>query len=166
MDSYYLEPALWAMDHGFTAGNGDGTFGPADDLLRCQVVTMLWSAAGKPVVEIENPFTDVKESDYFYNAVLWAYSEGITGGVSATKFDPAGVTNRAQAITFLWSYLGKPEAETASTFADIPAGSWCAAAVSWAVENGVTAGMTKKMFGPTLNCKRVHMVTFLYNALA
>ena len=166
VDSYYLEPALWAMDHGFTAGNGDGTFGPADDLLRCQVVTMLWSAAGKPVVEIENPFTDVKESDYFYNAVLWAYSEGITGGVSATKFDPAGITNRAQAITFLWSYLGKPEAETASTFADIPAGSWCAAAVSWAVENGVTAGMTKKMFGPTLNCKRVHMVTFLYNALA
>ena len=166
VDSYYLEPALWAMDHGFTAGNGDGTFGPADDLLRCQVVTMLWSAAGKPIVEIENPFTDVKESDWFYNAVLWAYSEGITGGVSATKFDPAGITNRAQAITFLWSYLGKPEAETASTFDDIPADSWCAAAVSWAVENGVTAGMTKKMFGPTLNCKRVHMVTFLYNALA
>ena len=164
--SYCYDAVEWAAEKGITSGTGDGLFLPLRKVTRAEVVTMLWSAAGKPVVEIENPFTDVKESDYFYDAVLWAYSEGITGGVSETRFDPAGITNRAQAITFLWSYLGKPEAETASTFADVPAGSWCAAAVSWAVENGVTAGMTKKMFGPTLNCKRVHMVTFLYNALA
>ena len=164
--AYYFNAALWAMDNGFTAGKGDGTFGAADDLLRCQVVTMLWSAAGKPIVEIENPFTDVKEGDFFYNAVLWAYSEGITGGVSPTKFDPAGITNRAQAVTFLWSYLDKPAAETVSSFADVPAGAWCEAAISWAVENGVTAGLSADMFGPTVNCKRAHMVTFLYEALA
>ena len=165
-DAYYFEPALWAAYSGFTAGKGDGTFGPDDDLLRCQVVTMLWSAAGKPVVQIENPFSDVKESDYFYNAVLWAVSEGITSGVSATEFAPNSITTRAQAVTFLWSYLGKPEAETACTFADVPAGAWYEAPISWAVENDVTAGMTKKMFGPTINCKRVHMITFLFNALA
>ena len=164
--AFYYDAALWAMDNGYTAGKDDGTFGAADDLKRCQVVTMLWSAAGKPIVEIENPFSDVKESDWFYNAVLWAYDKGITSGVTESKFDPAGTTNRAQAVTFLWASLDKPAAEGTYSFSDVPAGAWCAPAINWAVENNVTSGIGDNAFGPLVTCKRAHMVTFLYAALA
>ena len=164
--AFYYDAALWAMDNGYTAGKDDGTFGAADDLKRCQVVTMLWSAAGKPIVEIDNPFTDVKESDWFYNAVLWAYDKGITSGVTESKFDPAGTTNRAQAVTFLWASLDKPAAEGTYSFSDVPAGAWCAPAINWAVENNVTSGIGDNAFGPLVTCKRAHMVTFLYAALA
>ena len=79
-DSFYFLPVLWAVDEGITNGTSATTFNPGGDLLRAQVVTMLWRHAGSPVVQIDNPFTDVKDGDWYYNAVLWAVSEGITNG--------------------------------------------------------------------------------------
>ena len=164
--AFYYDPVLWAVEKGITTGATATTFNPGGDLLRTQVVVMLWRAAGMPEPESsENPFTDVKPADFYYKAVLWAVQSGITNGTSATTFGPTGVTNRAQVVTFLWRYLGQPEYGTENPFADVDAGSWYGAPVLWAVENGVTNGMSAAQFGVNANCNRAHMVTFLYRAL-
>ncbi len=166
-DSFYIDPVLWAVEKGITNGATETTFNPEGDLQRAQVVTMLWRAAGEPMpTTTVNPFTDVTEEDFFYNAVLWAEEKGITNGISATEFAPYGVTNRAQAVTFLWRYLEKPETTATNSFTDVEAGAWYASPINWAVENGVTNGMGDGTFGIELNCNRAHMVTFLYRALA
>lgn len=164
-DSFYFLPVLWAVDEGITNGTSATTFNPGGDLLRAQVVTMLWRHAGSPVVEISNPFTDVKEGDWYYNAVLWAVSEGITSGNSATTFGPAGVTNRAQVVTFLWRYLDSPDAVVDNPFTDVDDAAWYGMPIVWAVENGITNGISATEFGVNTNCNRAHMVTFLYQAM-
>ena len=164
-DSFYFLPVLWAVDEGITNGATADTFNPGGDLLRAQVVTMLWRHAGSPVVDAANPFTDVKETDFYYMAVLWAVKNGVTNGTSATTFGPMGITNRAQVVTFLWRYLEQPEAGTENPFADVDADSWYGKPVLWAVENGVTNGMSATEFGVNTNCNRAHMVTFLYRAM-
>ena len=165
-DSFYFLPVLWAVDEGITNGATENAFDPNGDLLRAQVVVMLWRAAGQPEpVSTENPFTDVNESDFYYKAVLWAVESGITNGTSGTTFGPMGVTNRAQVVTFLWRYLGQPESQAENPFTDVDAAAWYGAPVLWAVENGITNGMSATEFGVNTNCNRAHMVTFLYRAL-
>ena len=164
-DSYYYESVLWALKEGITTGTSDTTFSPEEDLLRCQFVTMLWRAAGEPEPTLtENPFTDVKEEDYFYKAVLWALEEGITTGVSDTMFGSYTVTNRAQAATFLWRFLNKPEPTAANSFTDVTDGAWYETAINWAVGAGVTEGVSEGIFGIELPCTRAQAVTFLYRA--
>ena len=166
-DAFYADAVNWAVEEGITNGTGDGTtFSPADELPRAQYVTMLWRAAGEPEATIANPFVDVKESDFYYDAVLWAFEKGITTGSDATHFDPAGITNRAQAVTFLWRYLDEPDSITANGFSDVPAGTWCEDAINWAVEAEVTNGRGNGTFGTTEACLRAHAATFLYRALA
>ena len=78
-----------------------------------------------------------------------------------------GVCNRAQVVTFLWRAFGQPESESQShPFTDVQSGSWFEAPVLWAVENGITAGLTATTFGPAANCNRAQIVTFLYRAYA
>ena len=164
--AFYYEPVLWAVENGITTGTTATTFNPTGDLLRAQVVVMLWRAAGMPEPESTvNPFTDVKETAFYYKAVLWAVESGITNGTSATTFGPNGITNRAQVVTFLWRYLGRPESDAENPFTDVKAAAWYGPAVLWAVENGVTKGLSAKEFGVNSNCNRAHMVTFLYRAL-
>ena len=91
--------------------------------------------------------------------------EGITTGSDATHFNPYGITNRAQAVTFLWRYLDKPAATGTNTFTDVVPGAWYEAPINWAVETGVTNGLGGGIFGINNNCNRAHAVTFLYRAL-
>ena len=165
--TFYHDPVLWAVKKGITTGATETTFDPEGNLLRAQAVTMLWRAAGEPEpATAVNPFTDVKASDWYYDAVLWAVEKGITNGISATEFAPFGITNRAQAVTFLWRYLGQPESAGSNSFTDVEAGQWYEAPINWAVENGVTNGMIPTEFGINENCNRAHMVTFMYRTLA
>ena len=112
-----------------------------------------------------NFFVDVSASDYYYDAVLWAVGKGITGGTSATTFDPNGNCTRAQAVTFLWRAAGSPAAKSsAMPFADVKAGSYYETAVLWAVENGITKGTSETMFSPDATCSRAQIVTFLWRS--
>ena len=166
-DCYYLDSVLWAVEMGITNGTTPTTFSPNAVLNRAQAVTMLWRAAGSPAPKtMVNPFADVSGDAFYYEAVLWAVENGITNGVSATRFDPNGSTNRAQAITFLWRYLNKPAHEAENPFADVVAGAWYYDAVLWAVEADVTSGMNKTTFGVGTAANRAHMVTFMYRAMA
>ena len=112
-----------------------------------------------------NFFYDVPNGAYFYEAVKWAVDKGVTNGLSDTMFGPYESCTRAQIVTFLWRAAGSPEPKTASSFTDVPASAYYAKAVAWAIENGITNGMTETMFAPNATCTRGQSVTFLYRAL-
>ena len=112
-----------------------------------------------------NFFYDVPNNAYYYEAVKWAVDKGITNGLSDTMFGPYESCTRAQIVTFLWRAAGSPEPKTASSFTDVPANAYYAKAVAWAVENGITNGMTETTFAPDATCTRGQSVTFLYRAL-
>ena len=112
-----------------------------------------------------NFFYDVPNGAYFYEAVKWAVKNGITTGVGNDLFAPEQPCTRAQIVTFLWRAAGSPEPKTMSSFTDVPASAYYAKAVAWAVENGITNGMTATMFAPDATCTRGQSVTFLHRAL-
>lgn len=115
--------------------------------------------------EAGNPFTDVGSSDYFFQPVLWAVDNGITTGISATKFGPNNSCTRAQVVTFLWRAAGEPEpSSTKNPFKDVKASDYFYKAVLWAVEEGITTGMSATSFGPNSPCTRGQVVTFLYRS--
>ena len=112
----------------------------------------------------EQIFTDVPVDAYFYEAVKWAAEKGITGGVGNGLFAPNQPCTRAQIVTFLWRAAGSPGPKTMSGFSDVPADSYYAKAVAWAVENGITGGTGDGKFSPDATCTRAQAVTFLYRA--
>ena len=112
-----------------------------------------------------NFFYDVPNGAYFYEAVKWAVKNGITTGVGNDMFAPEQSCTRAQIVTFLWRAAGSPEPKAMSSFTDVPANAYYAKAVAWAVENGITNGMTATEFAPDATCTRGQSVTFLYRAL-
>ena len=112
-----------------------------------------------------NFFYDVPNDAFFYEAVKWAVKSGVTNGLSDTMFGPYESCTRAQIVTFLWRAAGSPEPKTASSFTDVPVSTYYAKAVAWAVENGITNGMTETTFAPNAACTRGQSVTFLHRAL-
>ena len=96
-------PVIWAVQGRVTNGVSADKFGSYDVCNRAAVVTFLWRAAGSPAPKsANNPFTDVKTTDFFYKPVLWAIENGITNGLTATAFGPNSPCNRAQVVTFLY----------------------------------------------------------------
>ena len=164
-EHFFYESVLWAVENGITNGISADRFGPFLYCNRAQVVTFLWRAAGSPEpTGTVNPFTDVKESDFFYKAVLWAVENGITNGMTATTFGSNALCNRAQVVTFLWRANGSVVVGAENPFADVPADAFYHDAVVWAVKNGITTGTSATAFDPNGICMRAHVVTFLYRA--
>ena len=164
-DKFYTESVFWAVEKGITTGLTDITFGPDDTCTRAQIVTFLWRAAGKPAPKTTaNPFNDVKKSDYFYDAVLWAVENDITQGTGNGTFSPKNHCTRDQVVTFLWRAMGRPASNTTNSFSDVKAGSFYYDAVLWAVETDITKGMGDGKFAPKNTCTRGQIVTFLYRA--
>ena len=164
--SWYIEPVLWAVENGITSGVDDTHFAPDAACTRAQVVVFLWAAMDRPEpVATVNPFEDVKEGDWFYKAVMWAYANGITSGTDATHFGPNAACTRAQVVTFLWAARSKPAGAAAVDFTDVQPGAWYYDAVAWAVQNKVTSGIGDGLFGVDNTCTRAQIVTFLYAAL-
>ena len=112
-----------------------------------------------------NEFIDVPAGSYFYEAVMWAVENGVTTGVSASRFDPNGICTRAQAVTFLWRAAGSPAPRSRTVpFTDVPVGSYYYDAVLWAVENGITKGTSDTTFSPNDTCTRAQIVSFLWRS--
>ncbi len=109
-------------------------------------------------------FTDVPDTAYYAEAVNWAVAKKITEGVGNNLFAPNAPCTRAQIVTFLWRAAGSPGPKTMSGFSDVPADSYYAKAVAWAVENGITGGTGDGKFSPDATCTRAQAVTFLYRA--
>ena len=167
---YYFKPVYWAYDHNprITGGTDATHFSPNEKCKREQVVSFLYAAYNKPSIntEAENPFTDVKAGKYYYKAVMWAYQNGITGGVGGGKFGVGQSCTREQVVTFLWTAAGKPGFTAAeSPFTDVKPGKYYYKAVMWAAENGITGGVGGGKFGVGQTCTRAQIVTFLYKAM-
>ncbi len=114
---------------------------------------------------VKNPFTDVNQGAYYYDAVLWAVGSGVTQGTSAATFSPEQTCTRGQVVTFLWRAAGEPEpTSTANPFRDVAKDAYYFKAVLWAVENGITQGTGKDTFSPNDPCTRGQVVTFLHRA--
>lgn len=112
-----------------------------------------------------NPFADVPESAYYYDAVLWAVDRGITSGMTETTFAPEMSCTRAQAVTFLWRMAGEPKAVNAvNPFTDVTSADYFYDAVLWAVEQEITSGMTESTFAPDITVTRSQMVTLMWRA--
>lgn len=163
-NDYYYDAVLWAITEGVTGGTSATTFSPEMVCNRAQMVTFLWSAAGSPKVEGTMPFTDVAADAYYYDAVVWAVSEGITGGTSATTFSPDQACTRAQMATFLWNSFGSPVVNYLNPFTDVTVGDYYYNAVMWAVSEGITGGTSATTYSPDALCQRCQIVTFLYHA--
>ncbi|GEM_PF-6480455 len=166
-DDYFFNAVSWAVDNGITNGISDTLFGSYNNCTRAQVVTFLWRAAGCPEPRLSvNPFLDVKTTDYFYKAVLWAYENGVVKGVTTTQFKPDNTVTRAQFVAILYRYNGSPVVAGINKFSDVKSADYFYNAVIWASQNGITEGMTATSFGPSKNCVRAQVVTFLYRAFA
>ena len=141
------------------------TFSPYQNCTRAQIITYLWRAAGSPEPASTEPaYTDVTDTSlYFFKAVQWASEQGLVEGET---FDPYAGCTRAMAVYFMWVAADSPEAAAAS-FTDVAADADYAAAVNWAVAQGVTLGTGDgSTFSPDTVCQRGQIVTFLYRAFS
>ena len=162
-DAYYAEPVSWAVDKAITAGTSATTFSPDNTCTRAQILTFLWRAVGSPISVKENPFTDVRKSDYYYDAAIWAHAMGI---ISGTTFGGDAPCTREDTVVYLWKNAGSPSVSSEETsFTDVKPGTMCETAVKWALEKGVTSGTSATTFSPEATCTRGQIATFLYRAL-
>lgn len=116
--------------------------------------------------EHDNPFGDIHEGDYYYDAVLWAVEQGITSGTSATTFSPDTSCTRSQMVTFLWRSAGSPHAQyTVSPFEDVSSDTYYYEAVIWAAEQGITSGTSSTTFSPDTTITRAQAITFIFRAM-
>ena len=161
--AYYAEPVKWAAEKGITSGTKDGGFAPGNTCTRAQIVTFLWRAAGSPEPQTaETGMTDVSPAAYYAKAVAWAIENGITVGRSDGSFNPNGTCTRANGVTFLYRAAKAAASGNDAGFSDVTADAYYAAAVQWALENGITNGQSNGLFGPDGACTRAQIVTFLY----
>ena len=118
-------------------------------------------AAVEPEPELP-VFTDVKETDWFYESVMTAFKKGLMNGVSETEFAPDTTLTRAMLVTILYRAEGEPATNRSIPFADIEMGSYYANAVIWAAQNGIVNGTTETTFAPDSNITREQVAAILY----
>ena len=163
-DAYYAKAVEWAVKKGITNGKANGLFGSNDPCTRGQIVTFLWRAAGSPAPKGTAKVPgDVLPGSYCYDAVAWALENGITNGLADGTFGVNNTCTRGQSVTFLYRAMGTAPT-TVNGFTDVESNAFCAEAVAWAVENGVTNGTSASAFSPNAGCTRAQIVTFLYRA--
>ena len=127
------------------------------------MVTFLWRAQGEPEPETAvNPFRDVKASDYYYKAVLWAYENGVTSGTSPAAFSPDTTCTNGHVVTFLWRASGEPLAGYSRLAGQFPY-DYYTPAVAWADATGLLED-TGAAFDPSSMSPRANIVTYLYRS--
>ena len=146
-------------------------FGPGAKMTRAMLVTVLYRAAGEPTVTgITNKFTDNKQGQYYYNAVLWASNMGIVNGATATTFDPNGNVTREQIAAILYRYEGSPTVTgSLSGYPDqAQVSSFAVTAMQWAVGTGIITGVTsggKTTLSAKGNATRAQVAVMLHRFL-
>ena len=138
--------------------NADGTY--TFTMPNGQVtITATFVETEAPVGE---PFLDVNEGDWFYDAVAHAYENGLMDGVGGNRFAPNSATTRAQLVTILYRLEGQPAVSGDLPFTDVEAGTWYTNAVGWAAQNGIVNGVGDDTFAPGNDLTREQLVTILY----
>lgn len=153
----------YVWKHSLMQGVTSMTFEPDTVMTRAMFVTVLYRMAGSPSVEsMTEPFTDVDENYWAYDAIVWGYNKGVIKGFTATTFEPKSVITRAQIVTMLYRYEGEPDVIGTLEFAD--SASIAAPyrdAVLWASENGIVSGYANGTFRPNNTATRGHMAAII-----
>lgn len=130
--------------------------------MPASAVTVTGSFKAETPAPAALPFTDVKSGNWFYDAVQYAYEQGLMTGTSATTFAPNGTMNRAMIVTVLYRLEKSPAVTGASKFTDVPAGQWYSDAVAWAAANKIVNGYDETTFGPMNAVTREQMAAILF----
>ena len=170
-DDWFFDDVEWAADEGLVSGVSDTRFDPNSGCTRAHIVTMLWRAAGCPVVNYLMPFTDVAEDVWYTEAIRWAASERIVLGTSDTTFTPDRICNRAQVAVMLYRYAVWAEMDTTQggmairefeDYADIP--EYALEPMGWSVNAGILVGSDNRLT-PNTDCTRAQIAAILHRAL-
>lgn len=160
---YLIWLARWAVSPGYSGLFSFWQFSSA------QVVSGIPSGkVDRDVWYVPLGFVDIKASDFYKDAVIWGAENGITGGLGKVTFSPDTGCTRAQIVTMIYHAMNDPAVspETAVPFTDVPSGAFYREAVRYALENGITSGITPELFAPDRVCSRAEAVTFLFRAYA
>lgn len=155
----FARSAPWAVEKGIAKPSSKTTFSPNEPCTRGQVVTYIYSWQGSPKVSGKNPFKDVKPSDSFYNAALWAYQKGFLEGKT---FNGNAPCTRGDALEILWKCSGSMSMIAIDNFTDVPRSSKYQQPVSWAYYGAIAKPTTKTTFEPESVCTKGQIVTFIY----
>ena len=161
-DMWYYDSIKYVTENNLMNGMGEDEFEPNTSMTRGMFVTMLYRLSGTPEVYGENPFEDVAQEDYYYNAVLWAVQKEITYGVSDTTFEPKKTMSRQEMAAFIYRYYSSAAENTALTFSDNgEIAEWAVEAIAYCVENGLMSGMGDNIFDPAGTASRAMGATVL-----
>ena len=171
----YLQPNLYTVKAGHKLALVIYTYEPGKASytqnyrisLKNSSVNAVIPVNEKPEVpEVENPFTDVTEGSYYYDAVLWATKNGIVYGTTSTTFEPSSFCTRAAIVTFLYRAAGSPDvSDVELTFRDVTEDAYYADAVKWGASKGIVAGTSATTFAPNAPCTRGQVAAFLYRTV-
>ena len=162
-NDWFYDAVNYVVERGMFTGLSDTVFGPFIQMTRAQLVQVLYSMAGKPAVEKTHAFTDVKDGDWFADAVAWAVQSGAASGVGGGRFAPNDVLTREQMATMLWACAGKPApVGQKPDFTDAgQISEWAVKAMSWCVENGIMNGIEGNRIAPQLVADRAQSAVML-----
>ena len=155
----FARSAPWAIEKGIAKPSSKTTFSPNEPCTRGQVVTYIYRWQGSPKVSGKNPFKDVRPSDSFYNAALWAYQKGFLEGKT---FNGNAPCTRGDALEILWKCSGSMSMIAIDNFTDVPRSSKYQQPVSWAYYGAIAKPTTKTTFEPESVCTKGQIVTFIY----
>lgn len=168
---FFADAVTWAVDKNITSGTSATTFSPNKTCTVGQILTFLWRSKGSPEPTIKNPFSNIKESDYYYKPLLWAKQQNLIGLGEGATFNANAPCTRGMTVLFMWKVSGAEFDQGAfekQLFDDVPLvdSNTFVQPVYWAVKNGVTSGTSATTFSPESICTRGQIVTFLYRVFA
>ena len=158
--AWYYGAVRWGVSYGVVRGTSATTFSPDQTCTQAQIITLIHRQMGSPApVRSTSPYDNVKPSDYYYNAVLWAAENAVFTG---STFDPDAPCTRADTVLYLWRAKGSPAVSTDTGFTDVVPSAEYAGAVAWADSNGIVYGTSATTFSPASTCTRGQIVTILH----
>ena len=166
--AWYAEAIVYCQQNGIMSGTSDTTFAPEATLTRAMLATVLHRMSNTPAVSDPPVFADAVAGSWYSDAVSWAAKNNIISGYGGGTFGVNDPTTREQAVTILWRYAGEPENAATADISDMSSiSSWAQAAVRWAEDNDILAGMLENnRFNPKTNIKRGEVASMLYHYLS
>lgn len=160
---WFAGSVKYVYENKLMLGVSDTGFAPKETMTRAMFATVLYRMAGSPSVDgLSVSFKDVKESSWAYNAIVWAYSEGVTKGVGSDMFAPEQSITREELVTMLHRYADTPEISGELSFTDSASISdWAQAAVLWASQSKIVNGYETGAFGPSDTASRAEMAAVI-----
>lgn len=164
----------FAYKHKLVSGVEEDRFSPNSSMTRAMLVTVLYRAAGSPQAAVTCNFTDLEEGSYYYDAVVWANSQGVVNGVTADRFGPDQPVSRQQIAAILHRYasamggdISVPEGASLSYYDDAKkVDKYAETGMLWATANGIINGTASGTLSPLANATRAQVVVMLHRYLA